>query len=311
MRNQSVPRLCAGTQNPNVVLGTFPAIESARVSTQRRRPAVIDGQLTHEFRSRIKSGFHEDHHAALAALIDDVGEPCWLCGPTAGALSRFEGFRLAPPYHVVTLRNRKVHRVGVVMHTTDHLDLIDRETADGLPVTAPARTLIDLAAIAPREALTAALDGCLRDGLVSEPFLHGRINALRGRGRYGIPTLLAVVEGVEIIRGAHSWLEREVLRLLDEAGAVAPLPQQVLGRRGDRLIRVDFRFAGTRLVVEALGYRSHRTGGQMRIDAERMNRLAMDGYLVLQFTYSDVVERPAYVVAGIIEALRMCDRRSA
>jgi hypothetical protein len=281
------------------------------VSTQRRRPAVIDGQLTPEFRSRIQSGLHVDQFAALAALVADIGEPCWLCGPTAAAVETFEGFRLAPPYHLLTPRDRRIQRVGVVIHSSQQLDLIDRETAHGLPVTAPARTLIDLAAIAPRDALTAALDGALRDGLVTEAYLHSRINALRGKGRHGIPALLAVIEGVEIIRGAHSWLEREVLRLLAAAGISLPTPQQVLGRRGDRLIRVDFCFPGTRLVVEALGYRSHRTGGQMRIDAERMNRLAMDGYLVLQFTYSDVVERPAYVIDGIVEGLRLCDRRSA
>jgi very-short-patch-repair endonuclease len=85
----------------------------------------------------------------------------------------------------------------------------------------------------------------------------------------------------------------------------------VLGRRGDRLIRVDFRFPGTPLVVEALGYRWHRTGAQMQIDAERMNRLTMDGYLVQQFTYNHVVERPDYVVRTIVESLAVCARRSA
>ncbi|MEO8265821.1 MAG: DUF559 domain-containing protein [Ilumatobacteraceae bacterium] len=279
--------------------------------TQHRRSAVIDGQLTPEFRSRVKSGFQVDQHVALATLIADIGEPCWLTGPTAAALEHFEGFRLAPPYHLVTRRDRNLRRIGVVIHTSEQLDPVDRETVAGLPVTAPARTLIDLAAMAPREVLTAALDGALRDGLISEEFLHGRINALRGKGRYGIPTLLAVIEGVEIIRGAHSWLEREVLRLLDSAGVALPMPQQILGRRGDQLIRVDFRFPGTPLVVEALGYRWHRTGAQMRIDAERMNRLTMDGYLVLQFTYSDVVERPDYVVQGIVEALGLCRHRSA
>jgi hypothetical protein len=281
------------------------------VNLQHRRPAVIDGQLTPEFRSRIKSGIQVDHHAALAALIEDVGEPCWLSAPTAAALVRFEGFRLAPPYHLLTTRERNVRRVGVVIHTSQQLDLIDLETAFGLPITAPARTLIDLSAIAPREALTAALDGALRDGLLSEDFLHRRINALRGKGRYGIPTLLSVIEGVEITRGAHSWLEREVLRLLDAAGVPLPTPQQVLGRRGDRLIRVDFRFPGTPVVVEALGYRWHRTGAQMNIDAERVNRLTIDGYLVLQFTYDTVVNRPDYVVRSILEALVLGAQRSA
>ena len=226
------------------------------MTTQHRRPAVIDGQLTPEFRSRIKSGFQVDHHDALANLIADIGEPCWLSGPTAAALHHFEGFRLSPPYHLVTTRQRNVRRIGVVVHTSEQLDPLDREAVGGFPVTAPARTLIDLSGIAPREALTAALDCALRDGLISEAFLHKRINALRGKGRYGIPNLLAVIEGVELTRGAHSWLEREVLRLLHAANVALPTTQQVLGRRGDRLIRVDFRFPGTPLVVEALG-----TGG--------------------------------------------------
>jgi Protein of unknown function (DUF559) len=281
------------------------------VKPQHRRQVVIDGQLTPEFRSRIKSGIQVDHHTALAALIKDVGEPCWLCGPTAAALEGFEGFRLAPPYHLVTARDRNVRRVGVVIHTSERLDLLDRETILGLPVTAPARTLIDLSAMAPRAALTAALDCALRDGLISEDFLHRRIQALRGKGRHGIPTLLSVIEGVEITRGAHSWLEREVLRLLDAACVPRPVPQEVLGRRGDRLIRVDFRFSGTPVVVEALGYRWHRTGAQMNIDAERVNRLTMDGYFVLQFTYDTVVNRPDYVVESVVEALDLCARRSA
>jgi very-short-patch-repair endonuclease len=102
-----------------------------------------------------------------------------------------------------------------------------------------------------------------------------------------------------------------MLRLLAGANVAPPTTQEVLGRRGDRLIRVDFRFPGTPLVVEALGYRWHRTGAQMRIDAERMNRLTMDGYLVLQFTYHHVVESPDYVVLSVIEALATCARRSA
>ena len=273
------------------------------MANQHCRLAVSDGQLTPEFRSRVQSSFRPDHHAALAALIDDVGEPCWLSGPTAAALQVFDGFRLAPPYHLVTSRLRNLRRVGVVVHTSDRLDLVDRAVACGFPVTAPARTLIDLAAMAPAAALTAALDGALRDGLISEAFLHGRIMALRGKGRHGIPALLRVIEGSEITRGANSWLEREFLRVLAAAGVALPAPQQVLGRRGDRLVRVDFRYTGTPLVVEVLGYRWHRTGAQMRSDAERMNQLVLDGYLVLQFTYSDVVERPTYVVDRVVEAL--------
>lgn len=59
-------------------------------------------------------------------------------------------------------------------------------------------------------------------------------------------------------------------------------------------------------MVEVLGYRWHRSGAQMRLDAERLNRLLMDGFLVLQFTYSDIVERPDHVIETVKQALNSC-----
>ncbi len=111
------------------------------------------------------------------------------------------------------------------------------------------------------------------------------------------------MEGAEITRGGQSWLEREVLRLLDAPGLPRPATQVVLGRRGDKLVRVDFLFPGTPIVVEALGYRWHRSGAQMSIDAQRANELLLRGFIPLQFTYSQVVEEASMVVETIRIAL--------
>jgi len=69
------------------------------------------------------------------------------------------------------------------------------------------------------------------------------------------------------------------------------------------LVRVDFHFPGTRVVVEALGYRWHRSGAQMAIDLSRANALVLAGYLPLQFTYSQIVEQPEMVVETVRTAL--------
>lgn len=170
-------------------------------------------------------------------------------------------------------------------------------------MTSPTRTLIDLAATESPRVLTAALDSALRDGLTTETFLHSRIVDLRGRGRYGIPKLLAVIEGVEASRGGHSWLERRYLELLAEHRLPRPDTQVNLSRRDGRLIRVDCHFPGTLVVVELLGYRYHRTEMQMRNDAERINRLVLSGFTVIQFAYESVVNHPAKVIADTLEAL--------
>ena len=236
-------------------------------------------------------------------LISSVGPPSWTYGPTAGALDGFDGFHLEPPFHVVVPRGRSVNRIGHVVHRGRDISRLDMTEVDGVPTMSATRTIIDLAATETSERLAAAIDSALRDRLTSEDFLHARIVELRCRGRAGIADLVSVLEGNEMTRGGHSWLERRFLVLLDALGLPRPETQAIVGRRNLRLIRVDCRFPGTNVVVELLGYRFHRTVMEMQNDAERMNRMILDGMHPLQFTYIDVASESTTMMASIREAL--------
>ncbi len=264
--------------------------------------AVLDDTL----RSRIQSGNrpHPEQLEALRSLMVGVGDPVWACGPTSGALAGFDGFHLRPPFHLLIPRGRHVNRIGHVIHTTMFLEPIDRETACQLSVTSPARTIIDLVRLDTPERVTIAIDSALRDCGTTEAHLHARIAALRSKGRHGIPDLVRIIAGSEIDRGGHSWLERRLLQLLAESGLPRPTCQEVLTKGRNRLVRVDFRFPGTPLVIEVLGYSFHRTRSQMQRDAERMNQLVLDGFVVLQFTYLHITEEPGWVIDEIRTALR-------
>ncbi|MBA3287879.1 MAG: type IV toxin-antitoxin system AbiEi family antitoxin domain-containing protein [Acidimicrobiia bacterium] len=300
------------------------AIATGQLGWVSRQQAHAAGLSDRQLRSRVQSGFLEQSGANtfrspfvrhspvgdLRGLLLDIGEPCWASGPTAAALHGFDGFALRPPFHVSVLRDRAVTRTGHVIHRTTELPLIDRATVNGIPTTRGARTLIDLARTTDNNRLTTALDSGLRDGLFSEASLHERIVALRTSGRYGIPALLEVIQGCEITRGAHSWLEREFLRLVTTAGLPRPQCQEVLAARRDRLVRVDCRFAGTNIVVELLGYRFHRSPADLRRDTERASVLAIEGYTVLQFTYEHVVADPAWVLRCLGEAFAVCGRHN-
>ena len=257
------------------------------------------------------SGLQTIHLDKLRELLDSIGEPAYVCGPTAAAIHGFDGFVLKPPFHVVVPRGRNITRVGHVVHTSEYLPAIDCEELHGFAVTSPTRTLIDIACDTKPEPLTAAIDGAIRDLLVIERFLHERIADLRSKGRYGVPRLLAAVEGSEVIRGGHSWLEREYLRLIATTALPLPATQQVRSRRGDKLIRVDFHFPGTPVVVEVLGYRWHRTTAQMAIDAERLNHLVISGHVPLQFTYTQVVSGPQKVISDTHDAVLPYLRRGS
>ena len=141
--------------------------------------------------------------------------------------------------------------------------------------------------------------------MTSEDLLHRRIALLRSKGRHGIPNLIDVLDGREATRGGHSWLEREYLRLVGEAGLPTPATQVTPSRAGDRLVRVDCRFPDTPVVVELLGYRFHRSKMQMARDAERLNVLLLDGLEPYQFTYDQVVSAPDEVIATSRAALRL------
>ncbi|MDQ3469003.1 MAG: type IV toxin-antitoxin system AbiEi family antitoxin domain-containing protein [Actinomycetota bacterium] len=275
---------------------------------RRIQSGILDQPGPHTFRSTLSP---RSALGDLVALVVDVGPPCWVSGPTAAALHGFDGFPLRPPFHLTVLRDRNVHRVGSLVHTTLELPLIDRAHAKGLDVLSGARTVIDLARQHDPEALARALDCGLRDGLFNEDLLHRRIVALRRKGRYGIPALLDVLAGDAVTRGGHSWLERRFLQLAATAGLPRPDTQQVLTKAGDRMVRVDCRFADTPVVVELLGYRFHTTRQQLANDSRRLNALILDGFLPYQFTYEQVVAGPDGVIASVRAALAAAGRRSA
>ena len=292
-------------------------VATGQLGSFSRQQAHAEGMTDRQLRGRVQSGLLEQigpHTfrlpgappgvlADLRALLLDIGEPCWASGPTAAALHGFDGFALHRPLHVTVPRDRNVRRIGVHVHSSAEVPLLDREELGGIPVTSPTRTLIDLARGEPPERLTAAVDAALRDGKTTEDALHRRIAALRSRGRYGIPTLLDVLEGREVTRGGHSWLERTFLRLVADAGLPRPETQVVLTTAGDHLVRVDCRFPQTGIVVELLGYRYHRTKQQMSRDAERLNALVLDGFLPYQFTYDQIVDDSDHVLATVRLAL--------
>jgi len=300
----NIDRRIATATTGQLGIVTRQAAHAAGIADHQLWSRVMSGTLVqtgpHTFRL---FGAPDTPIGRLTSLLADLRPDAFASGPTAAALHGFDGFELREPFDVTTPRDHNKRRIGHRIHTTTKLPLIDRALVQGCATMSGARTLIDLARRATPERLRIAFDSGLRDGVFSEDLLHRRIVALRGSGRYGIPKLLEVIEGAETVSGAHSWLEREFLRLIDAAQLPPPDTQVVLARAGGRLVRVDFRFPGTPLVVEVLGYRYHRTKHQMSRDAERANVLLDDGLLPYQFTYQQITESPAAMIETLRQAL--------
>ncbi len=62
------------------------------------------------------------------------------------------------------------------------------------------------------------------------------------------------------------------------------------------MARVDFCFDRPPVVVEVSGQRGHSSPSERAKDADRRNELQSEGFIVLEFTYDDVLRRTGYVL---------------
>jgi very-short-patch-repair endonuclease len=259
-------------------------------------PASADGQL-------------------LAACLDlDAVCSHW----TAAALYRLVAFRALIDLTVPRLRSVWVpHEVepDVRVHTSTDLPMGDITHVRGIPVTSVARTLMALGALVPRELeqdeLAAMLAQACEEGLASERWLFWLLERRRGRGRIGTIAFEEALATRTRLGPTESWLERETLRVIAEAGLPLPRVQQRVERKARFVGRVDFRYDRWPVVIESLGYARHRSRSDLERDTRRVNALQLAGLTVLQFSYDQVVRDPRSITADIADALGIAVSQAA
>jgi very-short-patch-repair endonuclease len=64
-------------------------------------------------------------------------------------------------------------------------------------------------------------------------------------------------------------------------------------------MEVDFCWPDHHVIVETDGWRFHGTRTAFERDRRRTTRLQLAGWIVVRFTYDDVVRHPGYVVASL------------
>ncbi|MBA2389242.1 MAG: DUF559 domain-containing protein [Geodermatophilaceae bacterium] len=184
---------------------------------------------------------------------------------------------------------------GVRVHRRDLIPSEHDGVATGLT-----RTVLDCAReLDMREALVVA-DAAVRSGLALRALQSAAMEAT-GPGSGAIRQVIGLVDG-----RAESPIET-CLRLLAMRLAVVELQVPIAG-----VGRVDMLVDGW-LVLEADGFEYHSTRQHYRVDRRRANALAERGFVLLRFTYEDIVQRPDHVVQQIrlVLARRARDRHQA
>lgn len=164
---------------------------------------------------------------------------------------------------------------------------------NGLPLSSPARTLLDLVSFLPRQRFRKAFMEADRLNLLDDHALIECAASTRGR-RGGAVFRAAVQRRIPDVQGAASLLEALLMDLVERG--VMPMPD-VNCRTGS--YRPDFRWSAQGVLVETDGYEFHRGREAFENDILRSNRLRSEGWTVLRFTWRMVNESPDEV-AGII-----------
>lgn len=207
-------------------------------------------------------------------------------------LSRRPG---SAPVDVVTESYRR-SRPGIRYHRTRGLQPDELTLLDGVPITTPARTILDLAASGLERGIGAALQEGMALGLVTLDAVgalvqrhpkHPGAAALRELLAHGDPVVL------------RSKLERRTRELLRRAD-VGPIQTNVklLG------YEVDTYLPDHRLVIEADGFATHSSPSAFEADRDRDGILIAAGYRVRRVTWKQVTREPEKLLVRIGMMLR-------
>lgn len=218
-----------------------------------------------------------------------------------------DGFGLPGRWEVLVPRSGTAATPLARVHRTTNLPGDDVILVGGIPTTSVARTCLDLAKLVlhgelPRARVLNAVESAVRDGKASDRWLWWLLEERRCRGRDGVSVMESICGERADMGPTESWLERETLRVFAAAGLPTPRIQRRISHRGAFVSRVDFAFDPERVVVEVEG-KKHLTVPQQSIDARQRNEVQLLGYLILTFTYRDVVGEPERVVDTVRRAL--------
>ncbi|MDQ6779258.1 MAG: endonuclease domain-containing protein [Actinomycetota bacterium] len=230
----------------------------------------------------------------LAAVLACGGD-AYLSHRSAAALLGLQS-TLRSAIDVTTPDDRGRRLDGIDAHRAATLTPADVTAVEGIPCTSVARTVLDLAAVAPRRRVERAIDQAevleifdLRafdDVLARNPTLRGAPIVLDLLAEYQR-------EDAHLATLTESELEEGFLALCDAAGFPRPEVQQYLTLPSGDVIRADFLWRELRVVVETDGHQGHKTPWARERDARRDLLLTEAGWRPVRLTKRMVFKTPA------------------
>ncbi len=267
------------THRQAVGLGATPAMVRTR---------LVTGRWVHVGRGlyRVSGSPVTWHQRALGACLL-AGEGAVASHRSAAVIWGISGFRPGP-LEITVPPGRSGRNPLAVVHRSIDLPRADRAVHDRIPVTRPARTVLDLAGRVSPELLEEGVDDVLCRRLLSLDDLQQRLS--HAGKRHGTLPLRTILEAWSTDGLAANVAEMRIARLLFDAGYTGFVAQYEIYHQGEFVARVDLGDPRPRVAVETDSFRWHAGRGPFRSDRVRGNRIAAAGWTVLRATPEDAAD---------------------
>ncbi|MDQ1355780.1 MAG: hypothetical protein QOG44_153 [Acidimicrobiaceae bacterium] len=196
---------------------------------------------------------------------------------------------------------------GFTLHRSRDLDVAQAVNRNGLVVTNPLRTIVDLAGSVLPDDLTEAVDSAVARRLVTVAGLEAEIERLARPGRAGTGALRRHLFDRGFIGAPPpSVLEARIRRLIVGLGLELPKIEYTAGEDGQ--YRLDLAWPAIMLAVEVDGYVWHFSPECKERDETRRNHLQQAGWTVLVYNWRQVIREKDGVGREIIGMHRRLSR---
>jgi very-short-patch-repair endonuclease len=207
------------------------------------------------------------------------------------------------PVHV-TVPDRGVYgKRGLVCHRSRWLEADQVSSVDGIPVTAPARTILDLSTCVGPRRLEQALAQAERRQLVTLEELRALVH--RRPGRAGTPALRDLLQHHGSPALTRSEAEERFLALIRRGKLPTPEANVLLGGH-----ELDFLWRSEGIAVEVDGFAFHSSRSQFERDRRRDAELLAGGIQVIRVTWRQIETEPYAVLACLAQALARAGLRT-
>jgi hypothetical protein len=263
---------------------------SRGLSRKMLRILVASGDVRRVFHNvYVRTDVPDTIHARASALAIVMPPFAVVCDRTAAWLHgvdvlSFRDLGQPPPIDLVSIRDLTPSRRRGVRGGERDLDPLDITVVDGVRVTTPLRTALDLGCKLRRYRAIGALDQFMRQhDIVYDDFAS---QLPRYRGRRGVIQLRELIRIADPL--AESTGESWIRLAIHDANLPPPSLQFSVVVGGAERFRLDLAYEYQRVCVEYDGVEYHTSAEQVAADERRRAWLHANGWTVIVVTKNDL-----------------------